>query len=129
LKKNSIMILVVVLIVVGAAVWYFTKPPAEPQSSYYVPGEYFITNIKGSRSLLKTTIVLALERDDREEFLTANNHIIRDIIVFTLREKTEEELRSSGIQDQLRKEIVAKLEERLEIDYIATIYFNDYILQ
>ncbi len=127
--KKLIIIGVAVLLVAGAVYWFFFKPPAPPTPSFYVPGDYFITNVKDSQKLLKTTIVLALERDDMEEFLIKHTHVIRDVIVFVLRDKTEEELRATDIQDALRREITNQLENSLAIDYITTIYFNDFILQ
>ena len=127
--KKIIIIVIIVAIVAGAGIWLLTRTPAEFTPSYYVPGDYFVTNIKDSHSLLKTTIVLALARSDREELLAEHNHIIRDVIIFALRDKTEEELRSPDIQDKLREEITAKLSKKLDIDYITTIYFNDFILQ
>jgi len=95
----------------------------------YVPGDYFVTNIKDSARLLKTNVVLELTTDKAEEFLVANNHIIRDVIIFTLREHTEEELRSSGIEDILGVEIVTNLESALEIEYIQRVYFDDFVVQ
>jgi flagellar basal body-associated protein FliL len=132
MNKKVIIIIVVLLVVVAAVGSYFLffmnkeKPPVV---SYYVPGDFFVTNVKDSNYLLKTTIVLELNVEDENEFLTKRNHIIRDVIVFSLREKNEEELRSTGIQEELRKEIVDKLNEKLGVDYIVTLYFNDYVLQ
>lgn len=130
MKKKIIMIILIVAIVVVAT--YFiviNKSPEEPKISYYSPGDFFVTNIKDSTRLLKTTIVIELTKENEDEYLTKNNHVIRDVVVFTLREKTEEELRSTGFQDELRSEIVSMLTEKMEIDCIQTIYFNDYVIQ
>lgn len=133
MKKKLIIIIVLVVVVLGA-VGYFVfvpKPEPEPEVSYYVPGDFFVTNIKDSVRLLKTTIVIELSTEDEEanQYFTENNHIIRDIIVFTLRDKTEEELRATGVQDELRSEITENLKDRMGVDYIETIYFNDYVIQ
>lgn len=132
--KKIIIIVLIILIVGGAVYWFLLKPPAEPVTSYHVPGDFFVTNVKDSTRLLKTTIVIELliqksEETKIKEFLTENNHVIRDTIVFTLREKTEDELRAIEVDDALRKEIVKRLSERMELDYIQTIYFNDYVIQ
>ena len=134
-KKLIIVVVVVVLIIAAACVYFFAlSTPPEKVYSYYEPGDYFVTNIKDSTSLIKTTIVLELyvyesDLETITEYLTQNNHIIRDIIVFTMRSKTEEELRSQDIADTLRKEIVQRINEQMDIDYISTIYFNDYVVQ
>ena len=131
--KKVIIIILAVLIAGGAAVYFlFLTPPPKPETIFYTPGDYFVTNIKDSEALIKVTIVLELsttEPDKTNEYLTANNHIIRDVIVFTLRGKTEEELRSQDIEKQLRTEIVSNLKEKMGLDYITTIYFNDYVIQ
>ena len=131
MKKIIIIVIAVVVVAAGVGSYFlfFNNKEPEPIREFYVPGDFFVTNIKDSKYLLKTTIVLELNKEGTEEFLTEYNHVIRDIIVFTLREKTEDELRSSGIQDTLRKEIVEKLNREMGIDYIVTVYFNDYVLQ
>ena len=131
--KKIIIIVAVVLVVAGAAVYFFfLKPPPEPEIVYYTPGSHFITNVKDSTRLLKATIVLELSTTDPAgvtEYLTENNHLVRDVIVFTLCEKTEEELRATGAQEILRDKIVSKLNSEMGIDYVQTIYFNDYVIQ
>jgi len=131
--KKILIIVIATLIVAGAAVYLlFLMPPPAAETVYYVPGDYFVTNIADSTRLLKTTIVLELSTTDPDgvtAYLTENNHILRDIIVFTLRSKTEEELRSNEIEKTLRDEIVNNLESKMGLDYIVTIYFNDYVIQ
>lgn len=135
MKKNLIIILVVVLLAGAAAAYFlfFNNQPAEKVYSYYEPGDYFVTNIKDSRALIKTTIVLELhapqnQMDTINAYLKENNHILRDIIVFTLRSKTEEELRADNIDQTLREEIVKSISEKMGIDYISNVYFNDYVI-
>ena len=131
--KKILIIVGVVIVVAGAAVYFlFLAPPPQPETMFYVPGDYFVTNISDSTRLLKATIVLEISTTDPTgvtKYLTENNHIIRDKIVFTLRSKTEEELRSQGIEEQLRTEIVNNLKSKMGLDYITTIYFNDYVIQ
>lgn len=134
--KKIIVIFVAILVIAGAAVYFFLIPkPVPPDKiSTYVPGDYFVTNIKDSKALLKTTVVLEIkDKESEDEKLKATleekSPIIRDIIIFSLREKTEDQLRSSGIQDTLRSEIVTKINQQLGIDNVQTIYFNDYVLQ
>ncbi len=131
--KKILIIVLVVLVVAGVAAYFLLlMPPPEAETVYYVPGDYFVTNIADSTRLLKTTIVLELSTTDPEgvvEYLTENNHILRDIVVFTLRSKTEDELRSDGIENTLRDEIVNNVESKMGLDYIETIYFNDYVIQ
>jgi flagellar basal body-associated protein FliL len=131
--KKKVIIIVIALIAVAAAAYFILfAGPKEPQVSYYTPGDYFVTNIKDSTRLVKLTLVLGLSTPDptkAQEDLTQVNHVIRDIIVFTLRDKTEDELRSDSIKESLNTELVKKLNEGLGVDYITTIYFNDFVIQ
>jgi len=131
--KKVIIIIVAVLVVAGVAVYFlFLKPAPEPELSYYSPGESFVTNIKDSVRLLKTSVVLEVSTTDTEEvqeYLRENNHVIRDIIVFTLRGKTEEELRSMGIDEGLREELRKNISKKMGIDYLQKVYFNDFVIQ
>lgn len=131
----KIIIVAVGVLVIGAGVYIFLLSPQQPAEAQekplytYVPGEYFVTNVKGSTRLLKTTIVLSVDDESKTDYMTENNQIIRDVIIYTLREKTEDELRSTGAQDDLRKEIVQNLKEKLDMEYLVTLYFNDFVLQ
>ncbi len=135
MKKKLIIIIVVILAVGAAGAYFLMQSGAEEEKiySYYEPGDYFVTNIKDSKALIKTTIVLELhagksEMEEITQFLTENNHILRDIIVFTLRSKTEQELRAENIDETLRDEIVRSISEQMGVDYISTVYFNDYVI-
>lgn len=134
--KKKLIIIVIILVIAAAACVYFFAIPKEKEkiNSSYEPGDYFVTNIRDSASLIKTTIVLELsvyesDLEDVTAYLTENNHVIRDIVVFTLRSKTEEELRAQDIDETLRQEIVQSISEQMGIDYITTVYFNDYVIQ
>ena len=131
MKKKVIIIIVSAVVVIAAAVLILSgmSKEKEPVISYYEPGDYFVTNIKDSTRLLKAAVVLELTTDKAEEYLSENNHIIRDIIVFTLREQTEQALRATGVENELRSEIVAKLAQTMNIDYIQSIYFNEFVIQ
>jgi len=131
--KKIIIIIVAVLLVAGGAVYFlFLKPAPEPEVSFYSPGESFVTNIKDSVRLLKTSVVLEVSTTETEEvteYLTKNNHIIRDIVLFTLRSKTEDELRSMGVEEGLREELRKNISRQLGIDYVQKVYFNDFVIQ
>ena len=132
MKKIIIIIAAALVIAGGVAYFVFLKPAPEPEVSFYSPVETFVTNIKDSVRLLKTSVVLEISTTETEkvtEYLTENNQVIRDIIVFTLREKTEDELRSMGVEEGLREELKKNISEKMNIDYIQKVYFNDFVIQ
>lgn len=131
-KKTMIIIavaLVLVIAIVAGALFMMMNKSDEEKLYFHVPGEYFVTNIKDSNNLLKVTVTLALTTDKEEETLTANNAIIRNDIVFIMRAKTKEELRSPDIEEVLSAEICQKLSEDLKLDIFKRVYFSDLVIQ
>lgn len=135
-SKIVLFILAALLVAGGVGVYVFVIRPRQeqiPVKSAYSPGDFFVTNVRDSNALFKTSVVLEVNKsaDDKkfQQFLADNNHIIRDVIVFTLRSKTEAELRSDDIRDTLARELVQALNSELGIDNIKAVYFNDYVIQ
>lgn len=137
MKNKGVIVLLVLIILLGAAaaiyfVMFAPDKEAVEYRSSYVPGDYFITNVKDSENLVKTTIVLVVDKseEDKEFFnmLSDKNYIIRDTIVMILRSKTYKELCEDDIKSILTEEIVNKVNEALGITNIVTIYFSDYVV-
>jgi flagellar basal body-associated protein FliL len=133
--KKIIIIIAAVLLVGGGAAFILLspKPVPEPKTSLFKLGDSFITNIKDSKSLLKTTIEIEYDStekaEDKAAFLAEKNTVMRDSIIILLSGKTEAELRSQDIQDKLRSETIVLLEQKLGVDYLKTVYFDDFVLQ
>ncbi len=127
-RLTSLLVVVCVLSLILAACG-----EAVEVISYYAPGEYIIVNIAESYRLLKMSPVLVLNRDIEEtEFndeMVKITPLIRDTINSLMRYKTEEELKSTGILDQLRVEIGDALRVGLGMDYVTNIYFSDFVVQ
>lgn len=129
MQKKIIIIVIAVIAAIGLGVWIFTRPTPGPEPVAYSPGDPFITNIKDSNSLFKTDIIIELTGDKDMQLVQTNNYILRDVIVFVLRDQTEEDLRAQGAEDMLRAMIVEELNKKLGIDSITAIYFNEYVIQ
>lgn len=138
-KKIVIILLLILLVVaIGAgAAYYFILRPSQAAAAAEKPAELyeyaisdsFVTNVKDSNKLLKTTIVLVVNEKDLNDFLDANKYTIRDTILFILRGLTEDDIKKDDIQDTLRQSIPEALNEALEIDSIVSIYFSDFVMQ
>jgi flagellar basal body-associated protein FliL len=137
MKKKPLIILLVILILVlaGGASYYIlvvrnqTPEDQTPQYYTYELDDSFVTNVKDSQKLFKTTIVLVATDENLTDMLTANKYVIRDTILFMLRDLTEEDICSDTIQDKLRTEIPAALNKALGIDSIVSVYFGDFVMQ
>ncbi|MEA4889089.1 MAG: flagellar basal body-associated FliL family protein [Clostridiaceae bacterium] len=131
MKKAILVIMILVLLVSGCLAWflYFKNKPQAEVPFNYDPGDYFVTDIKDSKSLLKTDIILAMADTNQQTELTANNHRIRDAIIFVLRDKTEAELKSPDIRENVEKEIISLLNQNFNTDNFLDLYFNEFVIQ
>ncbi len=128
--KKILIIVIVVIIAAGGAAFYFLRPkPVVDLSFNYDPGEYFVTDIKSSRRLLKTDIIIYSKDKTELKHFEENNHRIRNIVIFTLREKTESQLQSSKIQIDLSKELIEKLNREFKTESFTEVYFNEFVIQ
>lgn len=131
MKTKAIIILVILL---SIATLFTACSSDEEIVDYYTPGEYIVTNVAESYRLLKAAPVLVVNRNvtddtDFQEELAAITPAIRDAINIVLRVRTEDEVRSAGIMDELRVEIVSTLQQKLGMDYVTYVYFSDFVVQ
>lgn len=129
---KKIIIIVILVIAAGAgsvlAYRHFTAPrPVVP--FVHDPGDYFVTDIKGSKALLKTDIMILVRDSQLQTGIAANNHKVRNDIIFILRGKTEEELKAPGIENALNQEITGKLNAEFACEDFLQIYFNEFVIQ
>lgn len=128
-------LLLIVAIAGGAYYFLIIKKQQEiitaKEPTYYTfeLKDSFVTNVEDSKKLFKATIVLVLNKDKMDTELTAKLPLIRDTILFQLRDLTEEEISSPTIQGTLRKSIPAALNKALGITDVKSVYFSDFVMQ
>ena len=138
-KKKPLLIIIIAVVVLLAtgAVYYFVfrdkaeEPEVEepPVLYTYAIKDSFVTNVKSSKKLFKTTIVLVSNEKNMDAFYETNLYTIRDTILFILRDLTEEDIVSPDIQDNLRETLPASLNKALEIECLVSVYFSDFVMQ
>ncbi|NLA86777.1 MAG: flagellar basal body-associated FliL family protein [Clostridiales bacterium] len=130
MKKILIIAVAAIAIGVGAYFLFFNKPDdAEEKFYQFAIEDSFISNVKDSQKLFKTTIVLKIDKDNMDEYFKENIYIIRDTILIILRSLTVEDISGADIMERLRVEISSALNRELGIDNIDSIYFNDFVMQ
>ncbi len=127
--KKIIIISIAVSILIGAGVFFLLTRAPKLNEFYYDPGTYFVTDISDSRRLLKSDIIIYCSGEKKSNELTEENHRIRDIIIFSLREKTESELQAQDIKELLNEEIIQKLNDAFQTEGFIKIYFNEFVIQ
>lgn len=129
-KKVTFIIILFFLVSVASAYIgysYINKP----ETKYFSldPGDYFVTNIKDSKNLLKTDIIIKMKDKKKYDYLISNNYLVRDGIITFLSEKPFDELVGKDNQIKLKKEIVDRLNYTFDCDSIVDIYFNEFVIQ
>lgn len=134
--KNKIIIIVLAVVLAAGAAFYFLvfKNTGEEKNELaelynYSIDDSFVTNVKDSSKLFKATVILVVNEKGLDDFLDTNQYVIRDTVLFIMRSLTEEDIRSSDIQDKLRATIPLSLNNALKIDNVVSVYFGDFVMQ
>jgi flagellar basal body-associated protein FliL len=134
-KKPNFILIIIAVLAIGVAVYTFyfrnageSTPEGTVVISYAIK-DSFVTNVKGSQKLFKATVVLGINDKKLSEYLDENLPVVRDTILFILRNLSEEDILKQGIQEELRVTISQALNEALQIDGITTVFFSDFVMQ
>ncbi len=88
-----------------------------------------ITNLTGSKKLVKVNPTVETTDEKFLETLTNKNYIIRNEVNEIIRSKNEEEIRGNEAQKQLQQSIIKRLNEVFNTQVISDVYFKDFIVQ
>lgn len=132
MKKIIIIIIAAVVVAGGVLAYIFLIPKAE-KTFYYSTGDAFVVNVLDSSKLIKTTIVLGISQDKTDK-LGDENAVLRDSILYVLRNQAEETYQRADLQDILSSQITERLNalypvEEGERPLFLQAYFNDFVMQ
>ena len=129
--KKVVIAICCVLVLGGSigAVLYFDSLPKEPVY-YSFPGlkEGMTSDIAGSQKHVVLMPHLKLAGRGHERYLQENDSIIRSVILFAVRGKTEDELTASAGVDTLSGEILDKLSEHMDVSFIESVFFSSFYI-
>lgn len=144
MSKKKIIIIValfLILVILAAGAFFFLKARTaapenvekkkveKPYSYLYSPGAAFVTNVLNSDCLVKLSIIIEINKEKQEEFLSGQSAIIRDLILNVIREHSEKEIRDPDIQQNLSDTLCKRLNEKYEVDFFVRAYFTDIVIQ
>ncbi len=152
-KKKLFILLgggVVLLIVILAAVWFFFLR-AQPATKKEDPGEKvpvpsvntqvtigpmvdikpFVVNIisQDEHHYVKAALTLELTGDKTKDEVTERLPQIRDAILLLVGNKTYDELQDLQGKEQLKAELIVKLNGILQTGKVKAVYFTDFVVQ
>lgn len=121
---KKVIILLITVLIIGM----LTGCDKGTKTFIYDPGEPFVTDVFKSSKLLKAEITIEVNDEAVFKKFEENTGKVRDIIVFILRSKTEEELKGLG-PIEIKKEIMEKLKEEFQNNNIVEVSFSDFVVQ
>ena len=86
------------------------------------------TGTGGTRSL-SASVGIEVDSPVGLEKLRLRDLQVRDLLILVLSSRTVEELTDSRSREQMRKEILGRLNQLLGGDQLSAVYFVDYVLQ
>jgi flagellar FliL protein len=84
---------------------------------------------EGGRHYVKTTIVLEVGQQEWVEEVQSRIPLLTDLAILTLSDKRLEELKNSAAKENLKKEILAKVNQALDSPKVNRIYFDEFLYQ
>lgn len=90
-----------------------------------------IINLKeeSGHHYIKTSIVLEIGQKDWVEEVQSRVPLLTDLAILTLGDKRLEELKSSGAKENLKKELLMKVNQSLDSLKVKQIYFDEFLYQ
>lgn len=90
-----------------------------------------IVNLKGDHGgdYLKTTLILEIDRKEWVEEIQSKISSITDLVISTLCDKKIEEVKRPGFKENLRKELLEKVNIPQGARKIRQIYFDEFLYQ
>jgi flagellar basal body-associated protein FliL len=133
MNKKLIPILAALIVVAAGALYFLVLSPGgeEKAAVYteYLPGEYFVTNVRDSDNLLKATPVLVLDTDKLSDELEKDNARVRDAINTVLCSIDKETLLDVNQRGLVKRAIIEAVNECLGITNVVDVLFNDFVMQ
>ncbi len=95
------------------------------------PMDQFIVNLynEGSSRYLKTTINFELSSEELSAEMDKKKPLIRDIVIKALSAKTYEEISTIKGKENLKDEIVSKVNQVLTDGQVNNLFFTDFVIQ
>jgi flagellar FliL protein len=90
-----------------------------------------IINLKdeNGRSYLKTTIVLEVARKNQLEEVKKMLSLLTDMVIMTLSDKRLEELKQPESKENLKSELLSKMNQPFPSKMIKRVYFDEFLYE
>jgi len=138
LGVNAVVSFLVVQKVIRPKVGTDGTDPAEERVDVPEPGELFvlesiIVNPAGTRATRYLRVAAALEYEPSEEALAEEleqrRYQLRDLFLTELASRTLDELVDSRVKEEIREDLLARLNGSVRNGQLKNLYFTEYVIQ
>jgi flagellar FliL protein len=107
-----------------------TEPPKPGEGEVYLVEDLLVnpTGTSGKR-YLSTSLGLEVGSEEAIEKLKTRDLQVRDLLISVLSARTVAELTNPAERESMRREIQTRLEDMLNGEKLAAVYFVDYVMQ
>jgi flagellar FliL protein len=106
------------------------KKKQKAEVGHSIPLDEFLVNLNGSGDhYLKTTIALGVPKEFTEEKMKEHTPAIRDTILTILSSKSIKELSIPKKREELKKEIMERINEAMDDEVVVKVYFTAFATQ
>jgi flagellar FliL protein len=90
-----------------------------------------VINLKeeNGRHYIKTTIILEIGQREWVEEVQSKVPLLTDIAILTFSDKRLEDLKNSAAKENLKKELLVKMNQALDSPKVKQIYFDEFLYQ
>ncbi len=112
-----------------------TKKPAvispRPRLGPMLKLSPLVINLKeeGGRHYVKTTIVLEIGQNEWAEEVKSRIPLLTDLAILTLSDKRLEDLKNVAAKENLKKELLEKVNQALNSPKVNQVYFDEFLYQ
>ena len=105
--------------------------PLPPRIGAMLKISPLVINLKeeGGRHYVKTTIVLEIGQNEWVEEVKSRIPLLTDLAILTLSDKRLEDLKNTAAKENLKKELLGKVNQALNSPKVNQIYFDEFLYQ
>jgi len=148
-KKLLLIIIIVVVVLAGAGVggFFFLKKgggehkkaeatqkveeemPKEKEKTFLIQLDPFILNLSEPGRFVKLTIHLEVKNEKIQQYVNDRMPKIRDAIITLVSSKSADVLSTPEGKFQLKDELLLRVNQAIEKDFVKNIYFTEFVIQ
>lgn len=103
--------------------------PKAKEKTYLIQLDPFILNLSEPGRFVKLTVHLEVKNEKIQQYINERMPKIRDVIITLLSSKSADLLATPEGKFQLKDELLLRVNQAIERDFVKNIYFTEFVIQ